>query len=73
MSKSMNYSYHCKHCGHTVMSNHKPEIRLAKEGHRVKQWALDGRVIRRCQGMVETKPGYFARVSLVGTVQNADR
>jgi hypothetical protein len=59
-----NYSYYCKHCGFTFMSNHKAEIRMVKAGHRVKSWH-GLQLVRRCAGMVEVSPGRFRRSALV--------
>jgi hypothetical protein len=61
----MKYSYFCKNCGHTVLSDKKDDIKKAREEHRIKT-AIFGitQTIKKCP-LVPVGDGTVTRIGLL--------
>lgn len=66
----MKYSYHCNKCGHTVLSNDKEEIKLAKVLHKQRRMS-NGIVVPKCL-FVPTGRGSIARPDLDRKIKGID-
>lgn len=67
----MNYSFHCKHCGYTLLSNDKAEVKKRREEHYVEVARIAMTPLKVCPlvGTDKDRPAMIARPDLAIKIQ----